>query len=120
MHGNVGEWVWDYYGEYALSEQTDPTGAESGTLRVYRGGGWNDFAKNMRSAYRATLAADKGMVQYWHTPCTKRRGGFRKRHRFTADKRFERRQGADCVFLLGRQHKRHCGGNTKANRSRPL
>lgn len=57
---NVGEWVWDYYGAYSTEAQTDPAGAESGTLRVYRGGGWNDFAKNMRSAYRATLAEDKG------------------------------------------------------------
>lgn len=60
MHGNVIEWVWDYYGAYRTEEQIDPTGTESGTLRVYRGGGWNDFAKNMRSAYRATLAEDKG------------------------------------------------------------
>lgn len=60
MHGNVGEWVWDYYGEYPSEEQTDPTGPSSGTLRVYRGGGWNDFAKNMRSAYRATLEQTKG------------------------------------------------------------
>ncbi len=52
MHGNVGEWVWDYYGDYGTEPKTDPTGAETGTLRVYRGGGWNDFAKNMRSAYR--------------------------------------------------------------------
>ncbi len=59
MHGNVGEWVWDYYGAYPNSEQIDPTGAETGSLRVYRGGGWNDFAKNMRSAYRATLAQNK-------------------------------------------------------------
>ncbi|MGN0602678.1 MAG: flavodoxin [Oscillospiraceae bacterium] len=59
MHGNVGEWVWDYYGEYDTAEQTDPTGAENGTLKVYRGGGWNDFAKNLRSAYRAALAPDK-------------------------------------------------------------
>ncbi|MDE6731747.1 MAG: SUMF1/EgtB/PvdO family nonheme iron enzyme, partial [Oscillospiraceae bacterium] len=51
MHGNVGEWTWDLYGEYG-DDETDPTGAESGILRVYRGGGWNDFAKNMRSAYR--------------------------------------------------------------------
>lgn len=55
MHGNVSEWVWDYYGAYPAEEQTDPTGPETGSLRVYRGGGWNDFAKNMRSAYRATL-----------------------------------------------------------------
>lgn len=55
MHGNVGEWVWDYYGDYSTEDQTDPAGPETGTLRVYRGGGWNDFAKNMRSAYRAAL-----------------------------------------------------------------
>jgi sulfatase modifying factor 1 len=60
MHGNVGEWVWDYYGEYPTEEQTDPAGPASGTLRVYRGGCWNDFAKNMRSAYRATLEQNKG------------------------------------------------------------
>lgn len=60
MHGNVGEWVWDYYGAYNTGKQDNPTGAETGTLRVYRGGGWNDFAKNMRSAYRAAMAEDKG------------------------------------------------------------
>ena len=55
MHGNVSEWVWDYYGAYDTEAQSDPVGAERGTLRVYRGGGWNDFAKNMRSGYRATM-----------------------------------------------------------------
>lgn len=60
MYGNVGEWVWDYYGEYPAEQQTDPVGPAAGTLRVYRGGGWNDFAKNMRSAYRATLEQSKG------------------------------------------------------------
>lgn len=30
MHGNVGEWVWDYYGEYGTEAQTDPTGAQGG------------------------------------------------------------------------------------------
>ncbi len=59
MHGNVSEWVWDHYGRYGNNE-IDPTGAETGILRVYRGGGWNDFAKNMRSAYRATMPQDKG------------------------------------------------------------
>lgn len=60
MHGNVSEWVWDYYGEYNTANAADPTGPETGTRRVYRGGGWNDFAKNMRSAYRATLPEDQG------------------------------------------------------------
>lgn len=58
MHGNVGEWVWDWYGAYETGEQNAPTGPASGTLRVNRGGGWNDFAKNLRSAYRATLPPD--------------------------------------------------------------
>lgn len=60
MHGNVGEWTWDIYGEYSTAEQTNPTGAESGVRRVYRGGGWNDFAKNMRCAYRAMMEQDRG------------------------------------------------------------
>ncbi len=58
MHGNVGEWVWDWYGNYETDTQADPAGPASGTLRVNRGGGWNDFAKNLRSAYRATLPPD--------------------------------------------------------------
>ena len=57
-HGNVNEWCWDYYGEYDTSVANNPTGAETGTRHVYRGGGWNDFAKNMRSAYRAAGPAD--------------------------------------------------------------
>lgn len=61
MHGNVGEWVWDYYGDYHTQAQTDPAGPESGVLRVNRGGGWNDFAKNLRSAYRATLPQDSAV-----------------------------------------------------------
>lgn len=60
MYGNVSEWVWDYYGAYFLQDQTDPVGPDNGTMRVYRGGGWNDFAKNMRSAYRAAMEPDKG------------------------------------------------------------
>ncbi|MDO4960346.1 MAG: flavodoxin [Eubacteriales bacterium] len=61
MHGNVSEWVWDYYGTYDEATSSNPTGADTGSMRVYRGGGWNDFAKNIRSAYRAALDKDKGM-----------------------------------------------------------
>jgi len=57
MHGNVGEWCWDYYGPYSNEAQSDPTGPTSGSLRVNRGGGWNDFAKHLRSAYRAATPA---------------------------------------------------------------
>ena len=58
MHGNVNEWCWDYYGAYDEAASEDPTGAAAGTRHVYRGGGWNDFAKNMRSAYRAAGQED--------------------------------------------------------------
>ncbi len=53
MHGNVGEWCWDIYAPYSDSSP------ETGTRRVYRGGGWNDFAKNMRSAYRAAAPQER-------------------------------------------------------------
>ena len=59
MHGNVAEWCWDVYGAYSSQEQNNPTGLESGTRRVNRGGGWNDFAKNMRSAYRAAAPQER-------------------------------------------------------------
>ena len=55
VYGNVGEWCFDYYADYGTATQTNPTGAASGTRRVYRGGGWNDFGKNLRSAYRAAM-----------------------------------------------------------------
>jgi formylglycine-generating enzyme required for sulfatase activity len=53
MHGNVWEWCWDWYGDYASGFQTDPTGAASGAYRVFRGGGWGDSAEDVRSAYRS-------------------------------------------------------------------
>ena len=58
MHGNVNEWCWDYYGSYVPGDTDNPTGPSYGTRHVYRGGGWNDFAKNMRSAYRAAGQGD--------------------------------------------------------------
>ncbi len=38
MHGMVYEWVIDWYGPYETGAQTDPTGPETGTERVMRGG----------------------------------------------------------------------------------
>ena len=40
MTGNVWEWCQDWHGRYSSSPQTNPTGAVSGSYRVYRGGSW--------------------------------------------------------------------------------
>lgn len=53
MHGNVREWCWDRYGPYGTQAQWDPVGPTTGMFRMTRGGGWNDFAKHLRSAYRS-------------------------------------------------------------------
>lgn len=61
IHGNVGEWCFDYYGAYDIENTDNPSGAETGTLRINRGGGWNDYAKHMRCAYRASTTPNQGM-----------------------------------------------------------
>ena len=52
MAGNVAEWLNDWYGSYENKDIVDPTGADTGTNRVVRGGGWADKATALASSER--------------------------------------------------------------------
>ena len=54
MHGNVWEWVSDWYGEdtYAKSPTDDPAGPVEGNVKVRRGGSWHSWPLYTRCAFR--------------------------------------------------------------------
>jgi formylglycine-generating enzyme required for sulfatase activity len=64
MHGNVGEWCWDWFGQYHANAIVDPRGPQAGTRRTMRGGSFFDDPGNCRSAYRASWPPDRryGMI----------------------------------------------------------
>jgi formylglycine-generating enzyme required for sulfatase activity len=63
MHGNMYEWVQDWYekGFYSRSPVEDPVNDEKGSGRVLRGGSWIFRARDCRSAYRGRVGpGDRG------------------------------------------------------------
>jgi formylglycine-generating enzyme required for sulfatase activity len=60
MHGNVYEWVQDWYGAYPSETVSDPQEADLGKCRVMRGGSWSNFARSCRSAFRSRYRPDDG------------------------------------------------------------
>lgn len=72
MHGNVFEWVADWYGTYPSIAQTDPTGPSQGTMRVARGGSFLRPSSEARSAARQQDIPN-GRITFFGIP----QGGFR-------------------------------------------
>ena len=54
MSGNVWELCSDWYGSYSSYSQSNPTGPNSGSGRVNRGGCWNYYASICRSSNRSS------------------------------------------------------------------
>ncbi|MFH0965413.1 MAG: SUMF1/EgtB/PvdO family nonheme iron enzyme [Planctomycetota bacterium] len=57
MHGNVFEWVADWYASdaYVRSDVEDPVGPDTGSFRVIRGGSWLWQVVDCRSSMRAIV-----------------------------------------------------------------
>lgn len=64
MSGNVHEWCYDWYGSYGSGSQTNPTGPSSGSRRVLRGGGWDNYAKDCRVSSRSDCSLDRRRFYY--------------------------------------------------------
>lgn len=62
IHGNVLEWVQDWYAPdaYSTTASVDPKGPAAGSYKVYRGGGWLTSTKDCRSAFRGFDFANAG------------------------------------------------------------
>ncbi|MBQ0023423.1 MAG: SUMF1/EgtB/PvdO family nonheme iron enzyme [Prevotellaceae bacterium] len=58
MSGNVMEWCSDWYSSYSSSSQSNPTGVDSGTYRVCRGGGFLSSDDYCSSSKRQFILPD--------------------------------------------------------------
>ena len=55
MSGNVWEWCSDWCSSYTSASQTNPTGPDSGSYRMDRGGSWGNDVWHCRVSYRFNI-----------------------------------------------------------------
>ena len=56
MHGNVWEWVQDYYGTYLELNDVNPYQDTTNSLGIVRGGAWDESPSFLRAAERSPIA----------------------------------------------------------------
>jgi formylglycine-generating enzyme required for sulfatase activity len=59
LHGNMGEWCFDWYGKtYPPHGSVDPITEKGSSFKVFRGGTYTDIPNRSRSAYRNRITPD--------------------------------------------------------------
>ena len=59
MHGNMGEWCYDWYGKvYSPDGSVDPITEKASDFKVFRGGTYTDISERCRAAHRNRVSPD--------------------------------------------------------------
>ena len=64
MHGNLWEWCEGSLRKYTNISLENPSDGQNNSLRILRGGSWNDLADNARSAFRREILRDSRFPSY--------------------------------------------------------